>query len=483
MKKQPLLTGFPSTIFATSRRHNQAAFQKESLLLSQGSPCGLSRIFEDVLPPEWVASIDPTIRKRTFGCIPVLWAWLHQVIDKNSSCSKAVSFIQSWQRSSGLAVPVGNNSSYCQARKRLGNEFLTSVSSKINSSVSCLESEKWKGLSLKAIDGTSVQLLDTAPNQEAFPQPSMQKPGCGFPVMGISALVNLSTGMWESSAISQQTTHDAVSAYQLIDAIGEGDLLLADRAYCSYALIAVAKERAAEVVFRLHQARHRCLDWRKGKRCGRSSRIVRWKKPKYPKNSPLSRSEWDQLPDHLELRLIKKQFIDRYKRKSELVVVTTLTDSKRYPEAEVADLYAKRWEIEVRIRDFKTTLNMEVFRVKSPDMALKTLNVVMIAYNLIRLLMRRAGGTSPPEELSFAQVCEVVLTSTPMLLNLKRRTRGCRNMVEWINEEISSRALRCRPGRQEPRATKKRPKPFAYLTKPRHEYVEIPHREHHRKSA
>jgi len=93
----------------------------------------------------------------------------------------------------------------------------------------------------------------------------------------------------------------------------------------------------------------------------------------------------------MEVRLIKLKFGNRYGKKDNLVVATSLLDHETYDGIEQADLYARRWQIEVKLRDLKTTLQMETFAVKSPEMAEKTLWMSLIAYNLIRALMLRAS--------------------------------------------------------------------------------------------
>jgi hypothetical protein len=82
---------------------------------------------------------------------------------------------------------------------------------------------------------------------------------------------------------------------------------------------------------------------------------------------------WPALPERIEVRLIKVSYENRAKEKGELVLVTTLTDHGKYDGIELADLYACRWDIELKLRDLKTTLGMEFFAVKSPAMAHKTL--------------------------------------------------------------------------------------------------------------
>ena len=134
--------------------------------------------------------------------------------------------------------------------------------------------DRWHGLVLKAVDGTSVQLMDTPENQAGYPQPSSQKPGCGFPVMGMVGMLNMSHGGWEGFTTGNWKLHDAKAAQRLLGYVDAGDLILADRAFCSYELIARIQQRGAECLMRLHQARHRKLDWRRGKKISPMERLI-----------------------------------------------------------------------------------------------------------------------------------------------------------------------------------------------------------------
>ena len=395
MNKQPFLTSFPLTVFATATRRIQAALRAQLQRVLRSSISGYALLFESVLEPDFLEGIDPTKRQRSFGHIPVFWAWLAQILEANASCSKAVGLIQGWYQASGLAAPRGGTSGYCMARKNLREDFLAQVAHRITVTLEqrIRPMDKWHQLTLKAIDGSSVQLMDTEANQESYPQPSSQKQGCGFPVMGIHGVVNLSHGGWEGFVTSNSRQHDARAATRLLKHVEEGDLLLADRAYCSYELIARAtRQQKAHVLMRLHQARHRKLDWRRGKKISPTERLVMWKKPKRRAGrSELTDAQWDELPDEITLRYIKFGYENRAEEKKVMVVVTDLLDAQEYKAAEMADLYARRWEIELKLRDIKTTLGMEFFAVRTPDMAHKTLTMMIIAYNLMRILMQQAA--------------------------------------------------------------------------------------------
>lgn len=488
MTKQLNLTGFPRTLFATAKRRFQAVIQRARRSVLNRSLSGYALLFEEVLPGEFMEWIDPTRRQRSFGHVPVFWAWLAQILEANASCQRALGLIQAWNQSCGLPVPASDTSSYCQARGRMELEFLEQISGRVGDMLGSrvTQPERWNGLVLKAIDGSSMQLMDTPENQRAYPQPSSQKPGCGFPVMGIHGVLNLSHGGWEGFVTCDARVHDARVAPCLLKHLEEGDLLLADRAYCSYELIARVLDRGGHVLMRLHQARHRKLDWRRGKRLSSFERLVTWSKPpKQPATSSLTPAEWEAMPEELNLRYIRMGTEDRQGAKRKMIVVTTLTDAKRYDGTELFCLYAQRWDIELKLRDIKTTLGMERLAVQSPEMARKTLWMMMIAYNLLRILMQQAAfiADKPIRNMSFKASLDLVRSVHESFRPLAGRPRLRASHRQAILEICATKTIDERPFRSEPRAVKRRPKSYAYLTSPRHLYEEIPHRENYRKCA
>jgi hypothetical protein len=486
--KQPLLTDFPRTVFATARRRLQAALRRSRQLLLDRSLSGYAVLFESLIPPGFLAGIDTTKRQRFFGQIPVFWAWLAQIFEANASCSKALGLIQSWHQANATPAPEGDTSGYCQGRIRLGEEFLKQVCGRITGSLrqAIKPVDLWQGMVIKAIDGSSVQLMDTPENQAAYPQPSGQKPGCGFPVMGIVGVVNLSHGGWEGFETCGWRKHDARMAPRLLNHIEPDDLLLADRAFCSYEFIARLVGRGAHVLMRLHQARHRKLDWRRGTKLSPIERLVTWKKPVYqPPTSELSAKEWADLPGEMTLRYIKLGFENRAGEKRDLVVVTDLLDPIKHDAVELSCLYARRWEIEVKLRDVKTTLGMERFAVKTPEMAHKTLWMMIIAYNLMRATMQQAAQAAglPVWHMSFKATLDLVTSSHEGFRSFAGKPRKLGLRQHKFIELCATKLLDIRPFRREPRAVKRRPKNYQLLTRPRHVFQEIPHREGYRKAA
>ncbi len=333
----------------------------------------------------------------------------------------------------------------------------------------------WPGGRAQRFSGrASLSGRSTALPSSSWTRPRTRRPtrtiGAGprvrVPRHGLGALVNLSHGGWEGFVVAKQTAHDASVAHDLLDLVEEGDLLLADRAYCSYELIALARARGAHVLMRLHQARHRALDWRQGKKIGRNERIVTWRRPSQPKLSGIGTEAWKALPETLTLRLVKMEFEDRYGRKSELVVLATLLDPSTHCGVELSELYARRWVINVR----------------TPEMAHRTLQVVMIAYNLMRALMLEASPEDPHAP-GFRAVVDLVTANHGGFQALAEKPRLLAHRRRWLLGEIGARKLHKRPGRSEPRAVKRRLKPYPLLTTHRAKCEEIPHRSRYRNAA
>ena len=445
-------------------------------------------MFSNVLPPEFLSEIDPTKRQRLYGHLPVFWAWIGQILETNASCTKAVSMVQAWCRALGLPVPSSDSSPYCQGRMRLHDGFLRQVDTRIRSVLEgrITSRDRWRGHPLKAIDGTTVTLMDTPDNQLAYPQPCRQKEGCGFPVMGIVGMVNLSHGGVEGFETCGFRKHDARVAPQLLKHVEEEDIILGDRAFCSFEFIVrIVTERKGHVVMRLHQARHRKLDWRRGKRVSPIERLVTWKRPTRPPGSNLTQEEWDKLPEQITLRYIKIGYENRAGEKAALVVVTDLLDPKTHPAEEVADLYMKRWQIEVKFRDLKTTLKMEHFAVRTPEMAHKTLRMMIIAYNLLRSVMQEAAEQVDRQvsALSMKGVLDALNSSHESFRSVATRPLKRADLYVRLIKDCSGYLLDIRPFRREPRAMKRRPKSYQLLTAPRHIFQEIQHRSTYRKSA
>jgi len=325
-------------------------------------------------------------------------------------------------------------------------------------------------------DGTTATLQDTPALQKRYPQPKAQKPGCGFPIMKLLGIFDLRSGAWLATTHSSRKFHDCRLWRRLFWRLLRGDTIIVDRAFCSWVDLARLAARGIDVVVRLHQMRS--ADFRKGKRLGKDDHLVDWLKPQRPKW--MSQREYDTLPAFITVREVRRCFENRGMRTTELIVVTTLLNLKKHSANEVAALYARRWTVELYFDDLKTTMHMEMLRTKSPEMVCRELLMHMIAYNLLRAVMVRAEIS--PEKASFKGTVDRLETWSWAIWLAPTQQTAIERTNEML-ESIASDKVPYRPGRQEPRACKRRPKPHALLNSPRHSMKVNAHRSKCRKAA
>ncbi len=241
--------------------------------------------------------------------------------------------------------------------------------------------------------------------------------------------------------------------------------------------------RGAHGLFRLHQRRP--ADLRKGKRLGKNDRLMVWSKPwLWQRPRYLSKAIWQRIAQQLSVRVVRFTLAVPGYRAQSVTLVTTLLDAHAYPAEELARLYVRRWRIELWFRDIKTSMGMEVLRCKSPKMLHKELEMFFIAYNLIRCLMAEAGAIYevPMERLSFKGTVDSVRQFSVAIA--QARSRKKRNqLIAQLLKIIAQDEVPDRPGRRDPRAVKRRPKPYQLLNRPRHLMIELEHRSKYRKNS
>lgn len=470
----PFLTGFSPFLFGSAKRKEQDRICQERRSFLQGT-LDLQQQFLEEIPPELLTRHSATKRSRHYPDHLMFWAFFGQVVSDDSSCAAAVANVQAWSEQQNLPPPSGNTAAYCKARANLPIKLLHEVNKSLLGQLNAHlpQQARWRGLRPMAEDGTSAQMPDTEANREVYPYPHGQKEGCGFPMVRLGGLIDLSHGGLCGFASCSMESSERHNHEQLEDQLLEGDVFIADRLYSSYELIEKMKSNGVHFIGRAHQSRK--IDFRRGKKIGPEQRLVTWSKPRQmPKKSRLRKEQWESIPSELTVRLIRCKGPDREGKQKTRYLVTTLLDPTLWPAVEVASLYFHRWEIEVRFRDIKTTLGMEILRTQSPAMIEKELLMHQIVYNLIRLVMLKASTQQNVNHrrISFRGTQQVILAFTKNFRNmairpvLRQRKRA--NMWKRIVERIVIE----RPGRNEPRRVKRRPKCTRWLQKPRHQYFE-----------
>lgn len=482
------MTGFSSHLFGSAKRTTQAIFQDQVQQFDSTTISGLSMMFENVLPSSKLNEWSDSKRKRIYDHSTTLWAWCSQILESNASCHKAVSNVQAWREQLRLPSPSAQTKAYCDARKRLPKSFIKQanehVLKKLDTSI--LSRDLWQGLQLKAIDGSSMKLMDTKENQLSYPQPNQQKKGCGFPVMGVCGVVNLSHGGWETLSTSAHTQHDLSATYNVLEYFGENDLCLADRAYNSYEFMCLLKARGSESLMRMHQARKRALDWKKGEKIGKNDRLYTWEKPKNQSpGSQLRKEEWELLPATMEVRISRFKYKRRDGKMALMYLASSLIDAELYPYEELCKRYYERWVIELKFRDVKTMLQMEFIRAKTPALSEKTILILQLCYNMIYSLIQEARRDHLVEnyQTSFKRCVDQILSHSSNYKGHHNHRYKREDLHEKLLLHLASETLIIRKGRHDPRAKKRRPTNYQLLTQPRHQFKEIQHRNSYKKTA
>ena len=451
-------------------RLGQRSSQIRAATLSQ-----FEEVLQVFLP---TALFDPTSQKansrqRVFSLSRTLWCFLWQVLEPTRSCRAVLRQVQAL-----FALKQGpdldeNTSAYCQARGRLPvdrfEKGLQASAAKADQLAQGLGT--FVGRPVKVADGSTFLLPDTPDNQAAYPQPSRQEPGCGFPIMKVVLLFSLASGAILAVAKANKYSSERGLFRRLWNGLCLGDILLNDRGFGDYPTLASAKQRGVDTVARLHQSRK--VDFRKAQRLGPQDGLFVWEKsPRCP--NYLSKKEWRRLPPTLTVRIIRFAVQSPGFRPKQMTLVTTLLDPKLCSAQALAQLFLQRWRMELCLDDLKTTMGMEDLRTKSPSMVEKELYAFLLAHNLIRCLMAQAAEQFQVDltRISFKGSIDALLSFSSAIAQTRQRWRK-RKLRDKLLEILATDLLPHRPDRREPRVRKRRPKDFPLMHLPRSTYKRL----------
>jgi hypothetical protein len=405
-------------------------------------------------------------RERQLGPVVTTYLFLQQVAHGNTACSHL-------RHLSGLPVSAP---AYCQARSRLPLKFFERLQAYVTEAVRArlprVACRRWQRHRLFFLDGSSFSMSDTPELQEHFGQPVGQAPGCGFPTAHLMALFDHPTGLLRKTVALPLHTSDMAQAAALHPELRPSDVLVGDRAFSSYAHLALCQQRRIHGLFRAHQKQiisfrigrahqplRRTTAELKGlpssrwlKRLGHRDQLVEYYKP-VKKPVWMTAEQWELLPPSIMVREVRYRIRVPGVRTREVTLVTTLLDADRYTAKELANLYGLRWGLEVNLRHLKQTMRMDVLHCTTVAGVLKELAVFVIVYNLVRRVMAAAAQRQKValERISFIDAWRWLQEAEP--------TAALPDLV--VNPE--------RPGRYEPRVRKRRPKQYPVMKKPRAE--------------
>ena len=430
----------------------------------------MTRTFGQHLPKDALAATQGGAhsRRRLFSLENTFWVFLWQVLSPASACREAVRQFQAWWRALGHPSASASTAAYCQARARLALATLQNLgvvlATKLQRNVR--HAELWLGRRVTLLDGSGLSMPDTPANQARWPQWGNQAPGCGFPTMRLVALFCLASGALLRYAVGNKHQHENHLVRELCAALEESDLVLADRGFCSFGLLAVLGARKIDAVVRLHHLRRQ--DFRRGRRLGPDDRVMTWQRPGARPNDPWQ-SELAARPATLQVRLIRFRVAVPGFRTHAITLATTLLDAQRFSARALAELYRRRWEIETHYREFKITTGADVLRCRTPRMIEKELAMHVIGYNLVRAVMQESAHLHHIDlrTLSFKGALDTLRQFAEVIQVAQTRPQRQRQLYDQLLEIIAHDLLPTRPNRHEPRATKRRPKEYPRLTKPR----------------
>jgi len=272
-------------------------------------------------------------------------------------------------------------SSYCEARARLPMILLQSLLEWVHQAAAQhVAAGAHLARRILIVDGSSYSMPDTPELAAHFHLPQPSRPGVGYPMGRLMGLLDAATGMFVSLLALPLFEHDVRSCIGVHPMLRRGDILLGDRAFCSFAHFVLLQARGVFACMRLHQRRK-----------DQGTGVQRWRKAKKPPVW-MEAQQYAALPDFIDVRIVRYTVEHKGFRTTHVLIATTLMDQVLWPDAKVAELYGHRWQIETCFDHLKTTMKMGVLRCKTLDGVMKELIMYLAVYNLIRLLRLKAAG-------------------------------------------------------------------------------------------
>ena len=446
--------------------------------------CQLENCFGQWLLPDLFpkTSHKTNSRDRHYTRWRTFWCALWQGFNPQASAREVVRQLQALFRLQGGPHLSEQDGAYCRARARLPmSEFPKALAATAKAADQLTPALSLLGARpIKVADGSALTLLaDTPKNRKAYPPLQCLAHQPSFPMMrfvvlfslvsgAICALAQGSLGVSELSLLSLLTSH-----------LAKGDILLGDRGFGCYPVIALL-QHSWGVDF-IGRTTRRIDGRRRLQPLGRNDWLIEWKKGAVA--SPwMSFSQWEALPPTLTLRAVKGSLYQKGFRVRQLTVITTLLDAQLYPAHEILYAYLRRWRLEMCLDDLKTTLQMESLRSRSPEMAQKELYTRIIAHNLVRCTMAQAAVQhhAALDRISFKGSLDAVRHFSHAMAQARSKKKRRLLWAELLRT-LASDLVPERTGRREPRAVKRKKNRYPRLVGPRHKFQDHAKRHTRRK--
>lgn len=408
----------------------------------------------DVLSPELIDQCleqtgTVTLRKRRLSMDMMIWSVVGMALFRHLPMSHIVNQLD-------ILLP-GNRpfvapSAVVQARQRLGEDAVRQVFERTQAVWhAATPHPHWQGLRLLGVDGVVWRVPDTEENQQAFARTANEHAESSWPQVAMVCQMELTSHLLTAAAFDSVAVGEVTLATQLIAQTPDHSLTLFDRGYYALGLLHAWQSAGVE--------RHWLLPLRKGAQYREVARLGAGDTLIELSTSPQAQRKWPGLPATLQARLVTKTL-----KGKRVQILTSLVDAKRYPGAEIADLYGHRWEIELGYREMKQYLLQSrlTLRSKKPDMVRQELWGVLLAYNLVRYQMAQmayALDGVEPNELSFSQASAFIIKELTLMPAVSPG-----RIPEVIRDMLAMAPAFVLPHRRErayPRAVKRRPQKYA----------------------
>lgn len=379
----------------------------EALAHTSSLTPGFYATFRDHIDPAWIeeallATGTATLRKRRLPASQVVWLVIGMALLRDRPIADVV-------RQLDLAMPSADgrrtvaSSSVSQARARLTADPMAWLGRRTGAqwAEASADRDRWRGLALYGIDGTTIRVPDSDVNRAHFggQKTGKEKGASGYPAARLVAVMALRSHMILTATFGPYTTTEHEYAKTLYGAIPANSLVLMDRAYLD---AAVFHELTAANRHWLTPAKSNTT-WRVIETFGPGDQLV---------EMTLS-SEARKAHPHLPLRFDVRAI--RYQRKGyePRTLLTSLVDAKQYPADELRALYHERWEIELGFGELKTDMlqRLEAIRSLSPETVNQEIWGLLLAYNLVRLEMERIADETgvAPTRISFVAALRLII--------------------------------------------------------------------------
>lgn len=468
----PYFPALRASLAPMGSRTAQTALQVRSHTLCQLEERFGSRLPQTLFPK---ASQKINSRERHYPQWRTFWCMLWQGLNPQAAGREVVRQLQALFALHGGPSISEEDGAYCRAKARLPlSEFPKALSATARAADETAPAlSLLQGRSIKVADGTALTLADTPNNRKAYPPTQCPEPN--FPMMRVVVLFSLLSGAILSLVTGDLRTAELPMLNQLLSQLAQGDILVGDRGYGNFVLLALLRQLKGGIDFIGRSARK--VDGRRRlKRLANNDWLVVWKRGCNP-SLWLPSAQWAALPQELTLRVIRGSCFVKGFRVRRVTLVTTLLDPQEYPARQILQAYLRRWRLEMCLDDLKTTLDMDRLRSRSPEMVQREMYCRLIDHNLIRCTMTEAACEHWVllERISFKGTLDGLRQFTQAMSQARTHKKRRQIWAELLRT-LAADLVPDRPGRREPRAVKRDKNKYPRLTVPRHKFKDRPKR-------